>query len=250
MSITIHPKIRDSAFLWGDPERLRAWLDVLLMAAPRLTQRVVGRTTVSLDRGEFLASIRFLAERWKWSKSRVETFLGALETGGQIGTGTRTEAGTTYRVVNYDTYNVSEPFPGQQQGQQQGQSIRQKVLENKNTPVEISSLSSWVSQFQQQAVAAGFHWPDEWLAKDLGPHVVTHGEAIALRAWHAYLRGRPYLDYDRKLNAGAQNLGAPEPDIRFVSPRDCGRNFGYWLDQTTPAVAPPAKLNPHLQATE
>lgn len=37
-----------------------------------------------LDRGEFVASRRFLADRWNWSKSRVGRFLRELEEEGEI----------------------------------------------------------------------------------------------------------------------------------------------------------------------
>ena len=35
--------------------------------------------TITLTRGEFCFSVRFLAERWQWSKSRVDRFLSALK---------------------------------------------------------------------------------------------------------------------------------------------------------------------------
>lgn len=89
------PSKRDPA------SRLHAWLDLcsLAMHEPRV---VMG---IELARGETRPlSVRFLANRWYWSKSRVARFTSDLEASTAIGTVRGTDYGTVYRIVNYDTY--------------------------------------------------------------------------------------------------------------------------------------------------
>jgi hypothetical protein len=51
--------------------RLEAWLDLVNNLA-------TGTDTNELKRGELVASDRFLAKRWSWSKSRVRRFMADL----------------------------------------------------------------------------------------------------------------------------------------------------------------------------
>ena len=83
-----------------------AWLDICHMAQWRDGVRVVSGSVVELPRGTFLASVRFLAKRWGWSKNRVHRFLAVLQHPdiAKIETVTETRTGTVYRVVTYDAY--------------------------------------------------------------------------------------------------------------------------------------------------
>jgi hypothetical protein len=86
-----------------------AWIWLIAEAAWKKRTRRVGEYTAKLDRGQLLASVRFLAEKWKWSKSKVERFLNKLKTETMIET--RTETGITIiTVCNYAKYQrVSLP---------------------------------------------------------------------------------------------------------------------------------------------
>lgn len=68
--------------------------------------RIVGGVVVRLKRGELVASIRWMAERWTWSRGRVERFLALLQDPSvtKIETVRETPAGTVYRIVSYETY--------------------------------------------------------------------------------------------------------------------------------------------------
>jgi hypothetical protein len=93
--------------LAGDPVCQRwAFLDLCHMAQFRDGTRVLGGTVITLPRGCLLASIRFLSQRWNWSKSRVDRFLRALQDPAveKIEPVSETRFGTVYRIVRYDTY--------------------------------------------------------------------------------------------------------------------------------------------------
>ena len=79
-----------------------AWLDIVQMAA----HEPMKRHGHQLRRGELIVALRFLAERWRWSKSKVERFMGRLKSETRIGTVSETQIGTIYRVVEYEKYAV------------------------------------------------------------------------------------------------------------------------------------------------
>ena len=90
------PSKRDPA------SRLHAWLDLCAHA----THQTYQRRDIVLQRGEFIASLRYLARRWHWSLARVERFINDLKARTQIETVRETLDGTVYRIVKYDTYAV------------------------------------------------------------------------------------------------------------------------------------------------
>lgn len=80
--------------------------------------RLVRGRPVQLRRGELVASLRFLADRWRWSVKKVRVFLETLEDPiiQKLETVRETPAGTVYRVVAYDEY----ANPGHSQGHGNG----------------------------------------------------------------------------------------------------------------------------------
>ena len=83
-----------------------AWLDLIIMATHQTYDKPVGMDVVTLNRGEVLVSVRYLAERWRWSKSKVNRVLCSFVTRSQIEPVSGTPSGTIYRIVNYDTYQT------------------------------------------------------------------------------------------------------------------------------------------------
>lgn len=84
------------------------------------TVMVKGRC-LSVRRGDLVASVRYLAQRWNWSKGRVERFMDLLRQQNMIGT--RTETGiSVISLCNYDAYNPSRDKNGTQTGTVAGQS--------------------------------------------------------------------------------------------------------------------------------
>ena len=83
--------------------RLEAWLWMLAEAEWKPVRRSVGSSVISVDRGQFAHSIRFLAEAWGWPKTNVSRFLDRLKTGTMIGTDTGTGV-LIVTICNYETY--------------------------------------------------------------------------------------------------------------------------------------------------
>lgn len=92
---------------WDDARPFRrreAWLDLIQSAAWRRRSVTLPRGSVTLARGEFVVSVRVLAERWHWSIGAVSQFLTALVARESL-RATRVACATqVYAVVNYDAY--------------------------------------------------------------------------------------------------------------------------------------------------
>ncbi len=84
-----------------------AWLDLIQSARFDATQPAtvgIGGRNVTWGRGQYPASVRFLANRWQWGSKRVRIFLETLKKKGMITTDD-TQGVTVITLVNYDKYN-------------------------------------------------------------------------------------------------------------------------------------------------
>lgn len=100
--------IWDHPVLSGDKEpfsKREAWM--WLVSATTWKPRRVGIDghIVHLERGELCYSVRFLSQKWHWSKSRVARFLDVLENQDMIRDASR-DSVKVYSVTNYNEYQV------------------------------------------------------------------------------------------------------------------------------------------------
>jgi hypothetical protein len=117
-----------------------AWAWLIAEAAFKAHRRRVGGFQVDLKRGQLAASVRFLAEKWRWHRNKVDRFLERLKIGTMIGTETGTGI-TVITICNYDKYQrVSLPSEtgeetatGTAAGQQRDK-VEDKEYKEKNAP--------------------------------------------------------------------------------------------------------------------
>ena len=127
--------------MWNEPRTFsncEAWLDLIqsarFEAAPR--KMSVGGREVNLNRGEYPASVRFLARRWRWTERRVRTYLTKLKENGMLTI--RKEGGlSVMRLTEYEVYN---PLSAMQE-----HGAFDMVFDTINT-LEFSELSGEVTQ--------------------------------------------------------------------------------------------------------
>lgn len=151
--------------IWDDPDfasepltEREAFLWLVSEAAWKPYRRRVDGKVVELERGQLCHSVRFMAEAWKWSKSRVDRFLGRLENRDMIKRESGTKTGTI-TVCKYDAFQrVSLPErdnDGTVGGTTAGQQ-RDKLEDIKNIkPTSLRSVESesarkhpWPSNYQ------------------------------------------------------------------------------------------------------
>jgi hypothetical protein len=87
--------------------RWETWEFLIKTAAFKPRRFCTGTRVDVLNRGEFVASIRFLAEAWGWTKTRVSDHLKAMVRDGRIAEQRAGQHGTIYLLVNYDLYQGS-----------------------------------------------------------------------------------------------------------------------------------------------
>ncbi len=106
--IPISRKIFDHRF-WKENRtysRFEAWLDILKSASLHdNNSRLINGREITWNRGEWPVSIRFLCSRWKWSNSKVISFLKSLENNVMI-TQKKATANTLITICKYDSYNI------------------------------------------------------------------------------------------------------------------------------------------------
>lgn len=84
-------------------EKFGWWIDMLLLASFEDNKSFNGNRLTEVKRGQFIASLRFLAERWKVSKDKVNAFLKILiQEGMIIRESDKNE--TLITICNYDSY--------------------------------------------------------------------------------------------------------------------------------------------------
>lgn len=105
-------------FLWKEPReksRWEAWIDLIQSAAYAPETVLIKGRRLSLVRGELVASVRYLAERWGWDKNKVSRFLDLLRSETMIET--RIDAGVNVvRLCKYEHYNPPRDTGGTRNG--------------------------------------------------------------------------------------------------------------------------------------
>jgi len=113
--IRISRKLYENDRFWNEPRvfsRHEAWEDFIQMASWKDQTRLVGNELVELKRGELLASIRYLASRWRWSPKKVRIYLDLLAELERVRAQRGAQGGTVYLLVNYDDYQEGSAAKG------------------------------------------------------------------------------------------------------------------------------------------
>ncbi len=99
-------------FLWQEKReysKAEAWIDLLVSARYKdgTQKQMIDGKVVIWERGQLIASMRFLQTRWKWkSISRVGRFLKFLQDENMISIDTTQRIGRI-TICNYESYNAS-----------------------------------------------------------------------------------------------------------------------------------------------
>lgn len=102
-------------WIWNDPEKLKAWIDLLLLANHETKKVEMRDGLVSIKRGQFVTSIDKLSKRWGWSKNRVYRFLSLLESDNMIQRNANRYR-TTVSIVNYSKFQDKQNTNGTTNG--------------------------------------------------------------------------------------------------------------------------------------
>ena len=218
--------------LWNEARvfsRWEAWTDLIQLAAWGDHERMVDGKLTKIGRGEVCASLRFLARRWSWSKSKVQRFLALMEKMERIAGQSRDGQRDTYLLVNYDAYqsgrDSGETLNGTSAGQRRdsGETKRKKKKEG-------------IRKDKEQPTLVGLP-ADAGAVSSNGAGQVKEVWAAYLEALDAYRRGKnggkskpPVFSDKRAALIKKQLKTYPVDDLKaavqgvFLSPYHCGEN--------------------------
>lgn len=95
-------------WLWSDANKLKWWIDIIIMASYEKRQVLHDNTIVTLERGQEITSLRYLENRWNVSRPTVIKFLSLLEREGMISRKNITQRISVLTVCNYSAYQGSD----------------------------------------------------------------------------------------------------------------------------------------------
>ena len=94
-----HPLYKKKPF-----DHTHAWLDILMLASFKDRRVYWMDDIVELQRGQLVTSLRYLANRWGWSTTKVRKAISRWTKAGSIKTHAEHTTGTLISVVEYERY--------------------------------------------------------------------------------------------------------------------------------------------------
>ncbi len=120
--IALYRQIREH-WIWEKDKpfsKVEAWIDLILEAGYKDQRREYKGNFYEVRRGQLLYSLRYLANRWNWSKNKVDRFLSLLECDAMIEHRPGHHLGYL-TICNYNRYNPSWDSKGDTNGTHKGQ---------------------------------------------------------------------------------------------------------------------------------
>lgn len=105
--IKINREITDH-WLWQDAERLKWWLDLLFLASYEDKKAMHDSHLFTLRRGQIIASISFLSQRWGKGKHTIINYLKLLENECMIERYVLHRQTSIITICNYDRYQCND----------------------------------------------------------------------------------------------------------------------------------------------
>ena len=138
--IKLHRQVSNNSLWTSEPfTRGQAWIDLLMIANFKDSYYFKRGVRVDVKRGEIGRSTVELADRWKWSRGKVNRFLSLLEKEEQI-VQQKMNVTTLISIVNYDTYqqdDTASATPNVQQTSSKRTHIKNDKKEKKdNTHID------------------------------------------------------------------------------------------------------------------
>ena len=132
--IAVDRKIFDN-LIWknDDPfDRRSAWIDLLLLVNHADNKVLINGKVETVKRGQRITSILFLAQRWRWSRTKTKAFLKMLESEGMIRLDVQAKKKTIVTITNYSKYQDK-----QNKKRSQKKDMKKDILE----PLELQGCS-------------------------------------------------------------------------------------------------------------
>lgn len=193
-------------YLWEEKRiysRAEAWLDLIHEAAWKGHKKLIAGKLIEVSRGEVVASVRFLSDRWKWSNTKVCQFLEMLREDGSVETEKR-QGITVVLLLNYERFNplVSTEEKTEKRRGYDGETTQRR---RGNAEIKEGEEGKQVPSINEQPRAQDIPTLAQVLAegqnigcsKEEAERFFNHFESVGWVNKH----GQPILNYQTKLAA-------------------------------------------------
>jgi len=218
--------VRESPFHFTKERRAATRYEAredLWASATHRDEEVMSRgQLVTLRRGQILTSVLSLADRWRWKRDRVRTFLALLERMGEL-----TVESTTQRAIltvcNYSKWQDVSPTNGAADPQ------RTRSVNPTTGHVQQSEPSNHLTKSPLHYPTIDGEFDAFWTA---WPKKV--GKAAARKAWDRLNGNRPEIDHVLEaIRWQAHTDQWRREDGRFIPNPATWINQNRWLDEPT-----------------
>lgn len=236
----------------GAWSRMEAWFDLLCLAQFK-PSRVNNKGEVqTLEVGQLMGAIPFLAGRWNWTDKTVRVFLATLEREGMISSNQgRQTAGTSSNkcriitIANYSKYQLLsdaiEEYLGGLKGQAKGRhAAAEGQAKGSNLTLKTLKQDFPLPPKGEDAVASAFE--DFWRAfpGEAPPRGRKTDKPKALEAFRRIVTNT----HRKRLSATGEEIivaatryASTNPDPKFIPMPTTWLNGARWLDAAAPADA-------------
>lgn len=234
----VHRGIWDHPIFAPEPFTEReAWLWLISHAVWKPTKTRVRHKVVALERGQLAYAIRFLAEKWGWSKSSVHRFLGKLSTESMIAQETGHDL-TLITICNYNKYafdgNAGRDTNGTRTGHERDKEEEgnKEIIDDADAARGSLVTPEALKLTEKLIVIAGHDlkfWPpgwmgapmrvQAWLAQGWKPEIII----AAVQRVVAKARGRPINSVQFFENAIAEEVARQAAPLPVVEIREADK---------------------------
>ena len=197
--------------------KAQAWVDLIQLANFADKTKYYRGSFHEIKRGQIVTSQRTLAERWKWSKAKVATFIRTLEDAAMVTTD-NTNRWTVLTIVNYAKYQdgpttkrpQKRPQNDHEATTERPQKGLQEEYKNKETPngVYIPTRGELADYVREEGLDAD---PDEIfdyyeaVGWRVGSKPVKDWKALC-RKWRSYEKPKKKQTFDEMMAEAMQIL--------------------------------------------
>lgn len=181
--ICLHRGWRDNPLFKGEFSRADAWVWMIEAACWKPARTRIKGETVELQRGELSFSQRFLAEKWGWTKSRVDRFIADLRSENMIKTRSKNgasagqQAGQGQSIITICNYAKYQDAADQQRGNgveengaSAGQARGKEEQGNKET-IEQGEEAKASPPRRARKTKPKIGMTDDWVPEKLPDHI-------------------------------------------------------------------------------
>lgn len=226
-----------------------AFIDLLMECRYEAGTVMNGGWKMTIERGQLVGAVSWLANRWNWTPKAVRGWLDRLEADGMISRFVPSapnegkahgNASTVISICNYDKYQLRARTQGHSESQSKGEARAkqgQQYKDNKGTKGQESPLppkgnADLIEMFEA-------FW--KTFPGDAPPHGRKTDKPKAFKAFRKIVgnthRNRVHATGEEIL-AGARRYAATNPDHEFIPMPTTWLNGARWLDQVGVARPP------------